>query len=336
MKTQVCITVDTEFSIGNKFDDYPTGYPLGEENVWCPVNGVSHGLGFLLETFKRYEIEATFFIEALHRHFFPEDPMRPLAHAIKNHGHETQLHVHPLWSVLQHEDWYQRVSHHPRQDDFHGRASAESAAMITAGLEAFEAWSLPRPVLFRSGNLQHDANLYQVLAAAGFRYASNIGLAVFNSGDPDYQLYSGLHMRAGVLECPVLSYSDWKIFGKKHLKTLTVIGSSDAEIRHLLLAAHASRIPLVVILTHPFEYVVSKDDHLRDAQPNYAVQSRLRGLCEFLHENQDCFSAVGMARALEGIPATQYGSNDLLATPLPHTIRRMVMQGMDHLARRIR
>ncbi len=335
MRTQVCITVDTEFSIADTFTNLRDGQPLTTDNVWCPSQGKSQGLGFMLELFKQYGIEATFFLEALHRHYFRDDPMRHIAHTIQTHGHELQLHIHPVWSVFHHSDWLARVRAQPRQDDFCGRPVAESQALIKAGQAAFDAWQLPPPTVFRSGNLQYDPNLYQALAACGIHNASNIGLAIFNNGAADYQLYSGIHSRKGVRECPVLSYSDWQIGNRRHLKTATIIGSSFAEIRHLLWQARQIEIPLIVILTHPFEYIHSRDDHLRDAIPNRRVQKRLEHLCRFLHNHQEHFSAVGMAHALEQTTELQCGVNQMLRVPLSHALPRMVVQAADNVLSRI-
>ena len=58
---------------------------------------------------------------------------------------------------------------------------------------------MPRPRAFRSGNLQHDENLFKALAHVGIPYSSNVAVSVFDSGHPDYALYSGTHERLGVL-----------------------------------------------------------------------------------------------------------------------------------------
>ena len=49
VRTEVCITIDTEFSIGGAFADPVRRRPIGEENVTCPADGHENGLGFLLD-----------------------------------------------------------------------------------------------------------------------------------------------------------------------------------------------------------------------------------------------------------------------------------------------
>jgi peptidoglycan/xylan/chitin deacetylase (PgdA/CDA1 family) len=296
MRTRVCITIDTEFSIAGAFSD-PSLCPVAEPMVACDVAGRSEGLGFLLQTFQSHGIPATFFVEALNRHYFLHDPMAPIARRIQHEGHEVQLHVHPCWSVFRHADWRERVVARPRQDDFFGRDEADSIDLIRQGIAAFGEWGLPKPQVFRAGNLQHDDTLYRALARCGIPYSSNIGLAVFDSGDPRYALYAGRHERHGVVECPVLTFCDWRIGRRPHLKSLTIAGTTFAEMKNVLDQAHQAGISLVVILTHPFEYVQSRDEDLRHARPHGVAQGRLAALCNYLDRNRDRFTPSGMAAA---------------------------------------
>jgi peptidoglycan/xylan/chitin deacetylase (PgdA/CDA1 family) len=324
MRTQVCITIDTEFSIGGAFAD-ASRIPVAEPNVWCNVNGRSEGLGFMLDTFRRHQVEATFFVETVQRHYFKHDPMRPIVQQIRDEGHEVQLHTHPCWSLFAHDDWPERARRDKRPDDFHGRALDDSVALLQQGIDTFSDWGLARPRAFRSGNLQHDENLFKALAQVGIPYSSNVAVSVFHTGNPDYALYSGTHERHGVLECPVLSYSDWQIGARRHLKALTIAGTSFSETRELLNKAQAAGIPLVVILTHPFEYVQSEDLAYRHARRHGLTQQRLTQLCKFLQDNNDRFKACGMVQAADD-PACRDERNLLLTSSLHNSLPRMGSQ----------
>ncbi|WP_051293880.1 hypothetical protein [Pseudoduganella violaceinigra] len=325
MRTRVCITIDTEFSIGGAFAD-ASRLPVGEPMVWCEVGGRSEGLGFLLEQFQRHQVPATFFVEALQRQYFTRDPMAAIAQRIAADGHEVQLHAHPCWSVFGYPDWPQRVRAEPRQDDFFGRAEDDSVRLIARGQEAFGNWGVAPPTVFRSGSLQHDAALYRALARCAIPYSSCVGLAIFDSGDRDFQLYSGVHARAGVLECPVLTFQDWRLGGRRHLKTLTIAGTSFEETRTLLEQAHAAGVPLVVLLTHPFEYV-QRSDSGGQVRRHAVNQERLARLCAWLDAERARFEPAGMAaaaQALAGQPAAQ--RNVLLAGRPWQSLRRMATQ----------
>lgn len=325
MRTRVCITIDTEFSIAGAFS-HPTLCPVAEPMVTCDVAGRSEGLGFLLATFRKHSIPATFFVEALNRHYFRHDPMAPIARRIHDHGHEIELHVHPCWSVFQHANWRERVRADPRQDDFFGRTETESLTLIRQGIAAFRDWGLPAPQVFRAGNLHHDDTLYKALAHSGIAYSSNIGLAVFNSGDPRYALYGGRHQRHGVIECPILTYSDWHIGRRPHLKTLAIAGTSFAEMKTVLEQAHARGISLVVILTHPFEYIQSRDANLGHARRHGIAQARLAALCDYLDHNRERFMPSGMAAAAGDASHPGEPPNALLEGRRWQSLGRMAQQ----------
>lgn len=325
MGTRVCITIDTEYSIAGAFAN-PALQPLADPIVWCNVAGRSEGLGFLLECFAKHRIAATFFVEALHRFYFKDDPMRPAVRRIEDEGHELQLHAHPCWSVFQHANWRERVRQQPRQDDFFGRSEDDSVTLIEQGIDTFRDWGLARPTVFRSGSLQHDDRLYRALARTGMPYSSNVGFAIFDSGDPAYALYSGKHSRHGVIECPVLTFSDWNVAGRRHLKSLTIAGTSFAETRTLLDKAERAGIPLVVILTHPFEYVQSRDIGRAPARRHGVNQRRLASLCQYLDRNRDRFIPSGLAAAAAASAGQGEPGNLLLEGALWQSVRRMATQ----------
>jgi peptidoglycan/xylan/chitin deacetylase (PgdA/CDA1 family) len=325
MRTRVCFTIDTEFSIAGAFQDAAC-VPVAEPMVWCDVDGRSEGLGFLLQQFAEYNIPATFFVEALHRAYFKHDPMGPIARRIHDSGHEVQLHAHPCWSVFDHEDWAARVRAQPRQDDFFGRSEDDSLRLIEQGIAAFRDWNVPRPRVFRSGSLQHDDVLYRALARAAIPYSSNVGLAIFDSGDPDYQMYSGRHVRHGVAEFPVLTFCDWRLGSRRHLKSLTIAGTSFAEMRTLLDQAQRAGISLVVILTHPFEYVQSRDLGRQRARRHAVNQHRLASLCRYLDQNRDRFEPSGMAAAADNACPDTSANNLQLESGLWHSVCRMAVQ----------
>jgi protein-tyrosine-phosphatase/peptidoglycan/xylan/chitin deacetylase (PgdA/CDA1 family) len=303
---RVCITIDTEFSIAGAFAD-PARQPVGAQMVRCEVGGRSQGLGFLLDCFRRHGVQATFFVETAQRYHFNDDPMRALATQIAAAGHEVQLHVHPCWAVFQYPDWPQRVRQQPRQDDLAGRDVASTLALLRHGQATFAEWGLPPPRVFRAGNLQYDDNLFRALAAAGIPYSSNIGLGIYNAGLTSYQLYAGRHRRHGVVECPVLSYRDRGV----HLKSVAVSSTSFAEMRALLEQAYAAGMELVVILTHPFEYVQSGDEGFRQLRRHALNQARMRRLCAYLAAHAQRFQACGMAAAASQ-PATAISSHNPL------------------------
>lgn len=334
MKTKVCITIDTEFSIAGAFRPPFTDHPVSDPFVWCWIDGCSHGLGFLLDAFSRYGIKATFFVEALHRNYFSDDPMFKAVKAIKAAGQDVQLHLHPCWTVFRRANWRELVTVQPRQDDFAGRAVEDSVTLIRQGIEFFSDWGLETPRLLRTGGLQHDMNIYQAMTKTGLAAASNIGLAIYRVGSPDFDVYSGAHEFAGVLEFPVLTYQDARLGRRHHLKSLTITGSSFHEMECLLWQAYQASLPLVVILTHPFEYARGYDYQFNAARPHRLNQSKLLGLCQFLRDHHEHFETTSLLTAAASFPADRIGENRLLKSPLAIALARLANNALyEHGAR---
>jgi hypothetical protein len=151
-------------------------------------------------------------------------------------------------------------------------------------------------------------------------------VAVFDSGDDNYRLYSGRHARHGVIECPILTFRDWKLPGKTHLKSLTITGSNFAETRMLLEQAHREGVEQVVILTHPFEYVHASDLQMSRMRRHHVNQRRLARLCEFLSANTDRFATDGLSAAAAMPMGAESSRNVLLKGSLLTAMPRMAEQ----------
>jgi len=329
MKTRVFITIDTEFSIAGTFADPVGRRPVGPQSVLCDVGGRSQGLGFLLETFSRFGIAATFFVEAFNSYYFGDEPMRGLALRIKAAGHDVQLHLHPCWTYFRNADWVERLKIDPPTDHMHGRSLAVTAQWLSEGIAIFERWGLGRPVALRTGNLMADTNVYRAMEQAGILIGSNIGLAIHRPAEAELQLFSGFHRVGGVTEACVLTYVDFAIGRRTHYKSLTITGSSWQEIRTLLQRAREANVPSVVILTHPFEFVRRRDRAAAELEPNALNQRRLARLCEFLRAHPDQFEAATIGSLAPSLAQLPTGTNAVLSVPAARTVQRFVQNAIN-------
>lgn len=298
MRTDVTITVDTEFSIAGAFDDFKRHKPLAEEAVYCAVNGRSQGLGFLLDVFQHYGIDATFFVEAINVRYFGNGRMGDIAERIAAAEQDLQLHVHPCWAAFR-DGGLPAELHHARNDSCAGREAGELRDIIQTGIDAFAAWDLPRPVALRTGSFFTDRNVFRVMRDLDLPLASNICTGVHRPREAALHLTGGRHFIEGVMELPVLSFEDMPRLRPGHLRPLQVTACSLAEIKSVLWAARDAGVENVVILTHPFEYVKKKDFRYRRLTRNRVNQRRLAGLCAFLKANERHFRAVSFGRAGE-------------------------------------
>lgn len=291
--TEVCITIDTEFSIGGAFADPESRRPIGEERVTCPANGKENGLGFLLACFERFGIKATFFIEALNAAYFGDAPMGRVAERILRGGHDAQLHLHPCWMYFRHADWQQRLTREKPNDNCDGRSVDEIVGMISTGVSAFAQWGAPRPIALRTGNLRVDANVHAAMSAAGIFIGSNIGAGGrFAPADSNLRVFGGRRWFDDVLELPILTYSQLKLGQRSLHRLLTITSTSWAEMKWLLWSARTN-------------------------------QGRLGKLCRFIAENPREFTSITFRSAAPRWLGEPDQACPDITVPLPFAVARM-------------
>lgn len=322
--TEVCITIDTEFSIGGAFAHPESRRPIGEERVTCPANGKENGLGFLLACFERFGIKATFFIEALNAAYFGDAPMGRVAERILRGGHDAQLHLHPCWMYFRHADWQQRLTREKPNDNCDGRRVDEIVGMISTGVSVFAQWGAPRPIALRTGNLRVDANVHAAMSAAGIFIGSNIGAGGrFAPADSNLRVFGGRRRFGDVLELPILTYSQLKLGQRSLHRLLTITSTSWAEMKWLLWSARRQGVSQIIVLTHPFEFVKGSWNSPLRLSRNRTNQSRLGKLCRFIAENPREFtSSTFRSAAPRWLSEPDQACPDI-TVPLPFAVARM-------------
>nr|WP_067297787.1 hypothetical protein [Marinobacterium profundum] len=285
-RTQICITVDTEFSIAGHFQDPARYAPLAEPVIYGDSRNKRQGLYFLLDTLARYELTATFFVECANYFYFGDEPMRSIVKQLQQASQDIQLHIHPVWL-----SFGQSREPFPRHDNCDGRRYEEIVRVITVCADIFERWAGHRPLALRTGSLRTDYNVYRAMAEVGIPMASNIALGIFQPVEPELQLDSGRRRIQGAMELPVFTYRDRNLFGA-HKKSLQITSCSWPEMRHLLWAARRAGVEQVIMLTHPFEFIKKSDFRYTRVTRNRVNQSRLEKLCRFINQYDQDFVAV--------------------------------------------
>lgn len=328
--TDVCITVDVEFSIGGAFRDPVRNRPISVQAAECRIAGREHGLGFILDTLGENALPATFFVEALNTAYFGLEPMGDIARRIAQAGHDVQLHLHPCWQYFQQPDWRQRLAMAPPNDDFPGRDRDEVAALIREGLATFTAWGLPRPIALRTGGLRVDRQVYDVMGDFGLPLSSSIGIGIYSPAEPALRLMGGRHRIGRVLELPVLSYVT-RLRGGRRPRCLTIMASSTREMEALLWQARRHRVSPVVVLVHPFDFIKQRGVDYHTLTPNDVTKERLIGLCRFLRQHPDDFNAVSFRGRAERWLASSASPNARLGVPLAAEARRLIENKLNEL-----
>jgi hypothetical protein len=324
-RTEVCITIDTEFSIGGNFAD-PGMLPVAEPMVLGSVEGQEHGLGFLLDSFAEFGVHATFFVEALQTAYFGLEPMGSIARRIADAGHDVQLHLHPCW--LHYESATGKRSGKPPDDSCAGRTDAELDHLFELGFSTFLGWGVPAPLAVRPGNFLVDARFLQAAARSGLRFSSSIALPIYHPLDESLGWFGGTHRIGGILEFPVFCYT-YRIGGKDRLRALCVTACSSAEMLFVLRQAHARQISPIVILTHPQEYIKKKDFRYARLRRNRVNQTRLRTLLTFLTQNRDDFIVIPISGLRDDGQESSVSDRPSVSVPFLTSMARMVENGVN-------
>jgi hypothetical protein len=322
---EVCITVDTEFSIGGNFDD-PRLAPVAEPIVLGSVGGKEHGLGFLLDSLAEFGLPATFFVEALQTAYFGDEPMGAIAERIATGGHDVQLHLHPCW--LYYEPAGVGGANPAPDDSCAGRTDAELDYFFQSGLSAFSRWGLTRPVAVRPGNFQFDVNFHRAAARSGLFLSSSIAVPIYRPADERLILIGGKHRIGEVLELPVFCYT-YRMVGDNRLRPLSITACSSAEILFVLEQAREHQISPIVILTHPHEYIKQKDFRYATLRRNRVNQTRLRTLLGFLKQNQDDFVTLPISAIADDRQDSTNLDRATIAMPFGRSTARMLENGIN-------
>jgi hypothetical protein len=341
--TEVCITVDTEFSIGGNFYN-PEFLPVAEPIVLGAIDGKEHGLGFLLESFHEFGVRATFFVEALQTAYFGDEPMGTIARRIAAAGHDVQLHLHPCWFH------YVQMGARPTtapNDSCANRSDAELDGFFAAGLAAFSRWGLSKPIAVRPGNFQVDVNFFGAATRSGLSMSSSVALAAWRPTDEELFLLGGKHRIGQIVELPIFSYSD-DLGYKKRSRILSITACSYTEIVSVLRQARDRGISPVIIVTHPQEFVKRKyaryatlpwhhlnQERLKDVlqyatlRRNRVSQVRLKALLQFLCRTKDQFVTVPISAISDDGPDSSGASNPPVSVSVAATIARMLENGVN-------
>ena len=295
-RTEITITIDTECSIAGAFENPEENTPVAEQAIMCIADGKEQGLGFLLDTFSKYNITASFFVECAQYYYFGDEPMKTVMQRILDAGQDAQLHIHPCWLNYNKDP---KIGQFSRDDDCIDREYDELKRIFELSLEVFERWAGKRPEAIRTGGLVADLNVYRVMRDLNIPLATNVAMG----GDPPFetelQLMGGRTTVDGVMELPVFSYQDMDILGKRHVQSLQITSCSWPEMKYLLRKARAQGIENIVILTHPFEYIKKTDRTYKKITRNRVNQNRLQKLCQFISENDQDFVSVGFGGSCE-------------------------------------
>lgn len=284
-KTQVILTVDTEPSIAGAMEDLNRYPPLLHEPVWGEVDGDSEALGFITKTLNHFDFKATFFVETVHTKMFGLLPMKQYTDHLLACKQDIQLHIHPVWlNFVNSAHSGKKYNDKSAELDQH-----DLTELIKESGDIIESWTGKKPVAMRTGNFSASSSVYRAMADAGIYLASNICVACEDYSEKQLQIPGGIQEINGVYEFPASCFIDPGPIGKGRYRAAQITACSAGEIMKILNQCGKRSTDIVVIVTHPFEFIKKSDFRYNKMRANQMVQRRLEKVCSFLYRNQDRF-----------------------------------------------
>ena len=307
-RLKVVLSVDVEFDVNGALTEPKRRSPRGLDSVFRPsgsLDGNDQGLGLILDTLQTHGLRGSFFVETLAARHFGVEAVTHVIESIAERAldHEIELHLHPEWQYFGGADWRDRLAQQRAQgwrpEPLLERLEAEHfERLLLESIAIFEAAAGRRPRCFRSGSLSASRDMYAQLAKHGIEASSNVGLAINRPADAALQLWQGAHEVDGVRELPVTSFLDFKLGLWQHSRLLTLIGCQLSEIQRLLVNARLKGSGPVVLLTHPSEFSLARDDD-DDFHPHPTVGKRFEDLCSWLAAQPEHYEVVSLHEAAQ-------------------------------------
>ncbi|MBU0967483.1 MAG: hypothetical protein KKA54_14005 [Proteobacteria bacterium] len=262
----IFLTIDVETYTGNFHRD---------------ILGYGNGLPFILETCRRYDAKATFFVEALAATRWGIAPLQKICSLIIDEGHDIQLHLHPkvaeIKGVLNEND---KILSYNKNTQKH---------FIEVGLEILANCGVKSIKAFRAGDLAANEDTLLAMEECGLFLSSNRDLdqksSIHSQINHLFPVVNELSRRANILDLPVTIFKSCISFLDGKYRHFEICALGLEEMKAGLSAMQNVSYENATILTHPGEFFgKSRKGTLIKNGINC---QRLDGLLKFISENMN-------------------------------------------------
>jgi hypothetical protein len=249
------------------------------------------GVPYQLETFRRFGLKATYFVDPMFSFALGAAPLHELLALVRSYGQEIGLHLHPEWLTDP------RCAGMPKfaGPDLGEYAEPDQRTLVQAALTRLGEFGA-RPIrAFRAGSWSARRATLRALAANGIEFDSSLN-ACFEASFPDLPdrdaLLQPLPLE-GVWEFPVTHFIDRPPAGRRPMH---VCASSLAELRAVLEHARTAGWGFVVIVLHGFEFVrVDRLSGRAVVTAQRLLASRFESLCAYLAAHESDYESCHFA-----------------------------------------
>ena len=334
MKTKVCLTIDTEHSVGGAWGD-PTLRPVpSERRIFCRIGGRDHGIGWICDELAKRNLRATFFSEIFGMLVFGKDDTRRWVQYLLDRGQDVQLHTHLNFYYLA-RHLADPGSAGDRTDDLVSLEPRQRAERIEQACELFRSAAGRDPVAYRAGNWRANRELLAELANAGIKLDCSFNPAAKNGSFAGEHLQKNRLQRLdGIWELPLTVVR--QRLPEPHLvermRPFDLVSLSSWEIRKALDECHRTGASHLAAVIHSFSCVKTRDVQYLRMKPDRVVQGRLRFFLDYLAANRDRFEVVTceeLVRTLDDFDQPRGGEVPELG--LVHPFARKVVQAVNSI-----
>jgi hypothetical protein len=282
------------------------------------------GIGYQMKVLGDHGLKGVFFIESLFACAVGIEPLRRIVDAVKEAGHDVQLHIHTEWLKWMPEPILAGRTGRNMKDF----TEEEQSLIVARAAENLRAAGARRVCAFRAGNYGADFDTLRALARNGISFDSSHNTCYLDS---DCGMRTpGLLMQPtrinGVQEFPVSFFRD----RPNHFRHAQLCAVSAREMRNALTDAWRHDWGSFVIVSHGFEMLRRRKQVMKPALPDRIVIRRFESLCRFLADNRHKFRTATFAdidpeQVAEMVPAE----------PLRSGARHAAWRFVEQFARRV-
>lgn len=303
----VFITVDVETYTGDYQKD---------------VFGYGKGLPYLLELLKKFDIGATFFVEALAATRWGIEPIGDICTLIKDFDQDIQLHIHPKVA---------KISAINTIDDRLCKYDKNAQKkFIEAGLGIFHECGVKDVIAFRAGDLAANVDTLAVMEEVGLFLSSNRDLdmksSIHTRINDHFPVINDISKRGNILDIPITAFRSPIPCIDGRYRHLEICALGAGEIKNVLAQMVKAGYRCATVLTHPAEFFHSSGKGSQFIGKNCR---RFEELLKYLHSEPE-MNTVCLGECSPRIELPAKSPLDIRLS-LPYTVIRVWEQGLDRI-----
>jgi len=307
----VFITVDVETYTG----DY-----------WKDVLGYGKGLPYLLELLKKFDIGATFFVEALGCTRWGVKPLKNICSLIMAFGQDIQLHIHPKLALIK--------GVKTDGDRLWAYDGATQTKFIETGLRILFDCGVTDVTAFRAGDLAANEDTLAAMENTGLFLSSNRDLdlksSIHSKLNDSFPIRNDLSKHGGILDIPVTAFRSALPFIDGPYRHFEICALGAGEMTTALSQMVKVGYRSATVLLHPQELFRTVGN---EAKPIIKNRRRLESLLDFLGNHPD-FNVISMSACSSNAVLPKRSPPDVKLF-FPYSMLRVLEQIVDRISTKV-